>query len=71
MQVLWACWAPPLEIGKLAGFCYAGEFVSLSYTSCLVVLSSPHNICGLLSLLLFVLVLLFFVRCFAAIFSAN
>ena len=37
MQVLWACWAPPLETGKLAGFCYAGEFASLSYTSCLVV----------------------------------
>ncbi|KAK7098468.1 sialin-like [Littorina saxatilis] len=25
MQMLWGCWAPPLETGKLAGFCYAGS----------------------------------------------
>ncbi|KAL8574081.1 hypothetical protein ACOMHN_061543 [Nucella lapillus] len=25
MQLLWAIWAPPLETGKLAGFCYAGS----------------------------------------------
>ncbi|XP_076450040.1 putative transporter slc-17.2 isoform X2 [Babylonia areolata] len=25
MALLWAGWAPPLEMGKLAGFCYAGS----------------------------------------------
>ena len=32
MQMLWACWAPPLEAGKLAGFCYAGEIATLCWS---------------------------------------